>query len=88
MPELRSLRWDHNGFVADHPEVVLYDGSGFDALARGCFEVYLREKNEAVREACLEIIEMPAGLERPLRGLRRPDADAVRHGLGRWRGWL
>jgi hypothetical protein len=33
MPELRSIRWDHNGFVANHPEVDLYDGSGFDALA-------------------------------------------------------
>ena len=29
-----------------------------NALASGCFEVYLREKDEAVREACLEIIEM------------------------------
>ena len=29
-----------------------------NALAGGCFEVYLREKDEAVREACLEIIEM------------------------------
>lgn len=32
MPELRSIRWDHNGFVANHPEVDLYDGSGFDSL--------------------------------------------------------
>jgi len=33
MPELRSIRWDHNGFVGNHPEVDLYDGTGFDALA-------------------------------------------------------
>lgn len=28
------------------------------AMAGGCFEVYLREKDKAVRDACLEIIEM------------------------------
>lgn len=33
LPELRSIHWDHNGFVANHPEVDLYDGTGFDALA-------------------------------------------------------
>jgi len=33
MPELRSIHWDHNGFVGNHPEVDLYDGTGFDALA-------------------------------------------------------
>jgi len=33
LPELRSIRWDHNGFVGRHPEVDLYDGTGFDALA-------------------------------------------------------
>lgn len=33
MPELRSIQWDHNGFVPGHPETDLYDGTGFDALA-------------------------------------------------------
>jgi len=33
MPELRSIHWDHNGFVSNHPETDLYDGTGFDALA-------------------------------------------------------
>jgi len=33
MSELRNIRWDHNGFVGNHPEVDLYDGTGFDALA-------------------------------------------------------
>jgi hypothetical protein len=32
MPELRSIHWDHNGFVMGHPEYALYDGTGFDAL--------------------------------------------------------
>jgi len=31
MSELRSIRWDHNGF-AGGPETDLYDGTGFDAL--------------------------------------------------------
>jgi len=31
MPELRSIHWDHNGFVGG-PETDLYDGTGFDAL--------------------------------------------------------
>ncbi|MFM8471487.1 MAG: hypothetical protein ACKODH_16250 [Limisphaerales bacterium] len=33
MPELRSIHWDHNGFLRGHPEYGLYDGTGFDALA-------------------------------------------------------
>jgi hypothetical protein len=32
MPELRCIHWDHNGFVGTHPEVDLYDGTGFEAL--------------------------------------------------------
>jgi hypothetical protein len=33
LPELRSIRIDHNGFVGKDPRAVEYDGSGFDALA-------------------------------------------------------
>lgn len=33
LPELRSIHWDHNGFVGNHPEIDLYDGSGYDALS-------------------------------------------------------
>lgn len=32
MPELRIIRFDHNGYV-NHPLSPLYSGSGFDALA-------------------------------------------------------
>jgi hypothetical protein len=33
MPELRSIRFDHNGFLRQHPLSPLYSGKGFDALA-------------------------------------------------------
>jgi len=32
MPELRSIRFDHNGFLKQHPQSPLYSGAGFDAL--------------------------------------------------------
>ncbi len=32
MPELRIIRFDHNGFVKNHPQSSLYSGVGFDAL--------------------------------------------------------
>lgn len=32
MPELRSIRFDHNGYV-NHPLSPLYSGAGFDAMA-------------------------------------------------------
>lgn len=33
LPELRSIRIDHNGFVGRDPRIPEFDGSGFDALA-------------------------------------------------------
>lgn len=33
MPELRSIRFDHNGFLRQHQLSPLYSGKGFDALA-------------------------------------------------------
>ncbi len=33
MPELRIIRFDHNGFLRNHPHSPLYSGVGFDALA-------------------------------------------------------
>ncbi len=33
MPELRSIRFDHNGFLRQHPLSPLYSGKGFDVLA-------------------------------------------------------
>lgn len=33
MPKLRSIRFDHNGFLRQHPLSPLYSGKGFDALA-------------------------------------------------------
>jgi len=33
MPELRIIRFDHNGFLRNHPQSPLYSGTGFDALA-------------------------------------------------------
>ena len=32
MPELRIIRFDHNGFLRNHPQSSLYSGRGFDAL--------------------------------------------------------
>jgi hypothetical protein len=32
MPELRIIRFDHNGFLRNHPMSPLYSGAGFDAL--------------------------------------------------------
>lgn len=32
LPELRSIRIDHNGFVGNDPRIPEFDGSGFDAL--------------------------------------------------------
>ena len=32
LPELRSIRIDHNGFVGRDPRIPEFDGSGFDAL--------------------------------------------------------
>ena len=32
MPELRIIRFDHNGFLKNHPQAPLYSGVGFDAL--------------------------------------------------------
>ena len=32
MPELRIIRFDHNGFLRNHPQSPLYSGVGFDAL--------------------------------------------------------
>lgn len=32
MPELRIIRFDHNGFLSNHPKAALYSGTGFDAL--------------------------------------------------------
>lgn len=32
MPELRIIRFDHNGFLKNHPQSPLYSGVGFDAL--------------------------------------------------------
>ena len=32
MPELRIIRFDHNGFLKNHPQSALYSGAGFDAL--------------------------------------------------------
>lgn len=32
MPELRVIRFDHNGFLKNHPQSPLYSGVGFDAL--------------------------------------------------------
>ena len=33
MPELRSIRIDHNGFAGNNPRIPEFDGSGFEALA-------------------------------------------------------
>lgn len=33
MPELRIIRFDHNGFLRNHPQSPLYSGVGFDALS-------------------------------------------------------
>jgi hypothetical protein len=33
MPELRIIRFDHNGFLRNHPMSPLYSGTGFDALS-------------------------------------------------------
>jgi hypothetical protein len=33
MPELRSIRFDHNGFLRQHPLSPLYSGKGFDVFA-------------------------------------------------------
>lgn len=33
MPELRIIRFDHNGFLKNHPQSSLYSGVGFDALS-------------------------------------------------------
>lgn len=33
MPELRSIRIDHNGFAGNDPRIPEFDGSGFEALA-------------------------------------------------------
>ncbi|TVP96776.1 MAG: hypothetical protein EA381_16620 [Planctomycetaceae bacterium] len=33
MPELRIIRFDHNGFLRNHPQSPLYSGAGFDALS-------------------------------------------------------
>ena len=33
MPELRIIRFDHNGFLRNHPMSPLYSGVGFDALS-------------------------------------------------------
>jgi hypothetical protein len=33
MPELRIVRFDHNGFLKNHPQSPLYSGVGFDALS-------------------------------------------------------
>ena len=33
MPELKIIRFDHNGFLRNHPMSPLYSGRGFDALA-------------------------------------------------------
>lgn len=33
MPELRIIRFDHNGFLRNHPQSALYSGVGFDALS-------------------------------------------------------
>jgi hypothetical protein len=33
MPELRIIRFDHNGFLRNHPMSPLYSGAGFDALS-------------------------------------------------------
>jgi len=33
MSELRSIRFDHNGFLKQHPLSPLYSGKGFDVLA-------------------------------------------------------
>lgn len=33
MPELRIIRFDHNGFLRNHPQSPLYGGVGFDALS-------------------------------------------------------
>jgi hypothetical protein len=33
MPELRIIRFDHNGFLRNHPLSPLYSGVGFDALS-------------------------------------------------------
>jgi hypothetical protein len=33
MPELRIIRFDHNGFLKNHPQSPLYSGAGFDALS-------------------------------------------------------
>jgi hypothetical protein len=32
MPELRIIRFDHNGFLRNHPQSPLYSGVGFDAI--------------------------------------------------------
>jgi hypothetical protein len=32
MPEVRIIRFDHNGFLKNHPQSPLYSGVGFDAL--------------------------------------------------------
>jgi hypothetical protein len=32
MPELRVIRFDHNGYLKNHPQSPLYSGVGFDAL--------------------------------------------------------
>jgi hypothetical protein len=32
MPELRIIRFDHNGYLRNHPMAALYSGTGFDAL--------------------------------------------------------
>ena len=33
MPELKIIRFDHNGFLRNHPLSPLYSGTGFDALS-------------------------------------------------------
>ena len=33
MPELRIIRFDHNGYLKNHPQSSLYSGVGFDALS-------------------------------------------------------
>ena len=33
MPELKIIRFDHNGFLRNHPMSPLYSGAGFDALS-------------------------------------------------------
>ena len=53
-------------------------------------DIQARDFQAAVKSSGPEATakKVPAGLERPLHGPRRPDVDAVRHGLEQRRGWL